>query len=132
MATRQVRRKTLLQYYRSIERLTIFPQILFKHYQRILNCWPVDSLRPEVSFQKVLQRKADETLNPSSVKPSQDNIVANEAKATIPTAKSFDEKGELDQVNVLYSFLENRYAKKVGRKPLLMSLLWTRRCSYVQ
>ena len=32
---------------------------------------------------------------------------------TVPTPKPFDEKGELEQVNVLYSFLENRFAKKV-------------------
>lgn len=40
-------------------------------------------------------------------------MVANQAQATIPTPVKFDEKAELEQVNVLYSFLENRYTKKV-------------------
>lgn len=36
----------------------------------------------------------------------------------LPPALKFDEKAELEQVNVLYSFLENRYAKKVIDFPL--------------
>lgn len=32
----------------------------------------------------------------------------------MPTKVAFDETGELEQVNVLYSFLEDRYHKKVG------------------
>lgn len=31
----------------------------------------------------------------------------------MPTPVAFDEKGELEQVNVLYSFLEDRYMKTV-------------------
>lgn len=93
--------------------LTIFySQILYKHYQRILNQWPVDLLRPEVSFQKTLQKRMDNRLKPSTT-PPEHNVVSNEAQATVPTAVPFDEKGELEQVNVLYSFLENRYTKKV-------------------
>ena len=88
-------------------------QILSKHYQRLLNQWPVDLLRPEVSFQKVLQKRIDNSLKPSTA-PSQDNVVSNQAQATVPTPLPFDEKGEIEQVNVLYSFLENRYTKKVG------------------
>lgn len=44
---------------------------------------------------------------------SENNVVANEAQAIIPTASRFDEQAELGQVNVLYSFLENRYSQKV-------------------
>lgn len=89
-----------------------FVQILYKHYQRIIAQWPVDLLRPEVSFQKTIQRRIDTHLKPSTT-PPQDNVVSNEALATVPTPVPFDEKGELEQVNVLYSFLENRYTKKV-------------------
>ncbi|KAL6721038.1 hypothetical protein ACLMJK_000138 [Lecanora helva] len=87
--------------------------IVSKHYQRILNQWPVDLLRPEVSFQKSLQKRIDTQLKPSPP-PDQNNVKSNEAQATVPTPIPFDEKGELEQVNVLYSFLENRYQKKVG------------------
>ena len=87
---------------------------MLKHYQRILTSWPVDKLRPEVSFQKALQRRIDTRLKETdSARSLQNNIVANEAQVTVPTPKPFDEKGELEQVNALYSLLENRYTKKV-------------------
>lgn len=72
----------------------------------------MDILRPEVSFQKAIQRRIDTQMNPPTVAP-QDNIVSNQAQATVPTPKPFNEAHELAQVNVLYSFLENRYTKKV-------------------
>ncbi|KAF6235605.1 hypothetical protein HO173_006288 [Letharia columbiana] len=84
--------------------------IVYKHYQRLLTQWPVDLLRPEVSFQKAIQRRIDTRLKPSTTAP-EDNVVFNQAQATVPTKVAFDEKGELEQVNVLYSFLENRYTK---------------------
>ena len=74
----------------------------------------MDRLRPEVSFQKIIQRRIDTQLKPSTTQP-QDNVVSNQAQATIPSPVPFDEQGQLEQVNVLYSFLENRYQKKVGR-----------------
>lgn len=96
-----------------------FLQLIHKHYTRILKLWPHDALRPTVSFQKTLQHRIDNRLSPSpssSTSPSNpaDNVVANEALATVPTPKPFDEKGELEQVNALYSFLENRYSRKVS------------------
>lgn len=47
------------------------------------------------------------------VKP-EENVVANGAQATIPITPQVDEKSQLEQLNILYSFLENRYAKKVS------------------
>ncbi|KAK4695366.1 cytochrome b pre-mRNA-processing protein 6, partial [Lecanoromycetidae sp. Uapishka_2] len=85
--------------------------IVQKHYLRIMNNWPADLLRPEVSFQKTIQKRIDTRLKASTT-PTQDNVVSNQALASVPTAVPFDEKGELEQVNVLYSFLENRYTKK--------------------
>ncbi|KAK0516983.1 hypothetical protein JMJ35_000138 [Cladonia borealis] len=85
--------------------------IIYKHYQRILTQWPVDRLRPEVSFQKIIQHRIDTQLKPPTT-PPQDNVVSNQAQATIPTSVPFDEQGQLEQVNVLYSLLENRYKKK--------------------
>ncbi|KAM0798659.1 hypothetical protein BDR22DRAFT_891059 [Usnea florida] len=84
--------------------------IVYKHYQRIIAQWPVDLLRPEVSFQKIIQHRIDTRLQPSTTAP-EDNIVSNQAQVSVPTKVAFDEKGELEQVNVLYSFLENRYTK---------------------
>ncbi|KAG7006132.1 succinyl-coA:3-ketoacid coenzyme A transferase 1 [Physcia stellaris] len=81
--------------------------LIQKHYTRILTLWPHDALRPTVSFQKALQHRIDNRLSPSP-STSSSNVVANEAQATVPTPKPFDHKGELEQVNALYSFLENR------------------------
>ncbi|MCJ1470869.1 hypothetical protein MMC07_009516 [Pseudocyphellaria aurata] len=89
--------------------------IVYKHYQRVLTQWPVDILRPNVCFQDVMKRRIDKRLLPSSSTASrqpQDRVVANEALATPVPDQPFDEKGELEQVNVLYSLLENRYSKK--------------------
>jgi len=88
-------------------------QIVYKHYQRILSQWPVDLLRPEVSFQKTIQKRIETRLTASAT-PTQDNVISNQAQATVPTPTALDEKVELEQVNVLYSFLESRYTKKVG------------------
>ncbi|KAF2433718.1 hypothetical protein EJ08DRAFT_628366 [Tothia fuscella] len=61
-----------------------------KHYSRILQSWPKDPLRPEVSFQKVIERRlaAAQTVSPES------------------------EATELRNINALYSLLDNRYRKK--------------------
>ena len=88
-------------------------QIITKHYQRILASWPIDRLRPEVSFQRAIQWRIDTRLGASSATP-QDSITSNDAQVTVASAKAFDEKGELEQVNALYSFIENRYTKKVS------------------
>ena len=87
-------------------------QVVSKHYQRVLAQWPVDVLRPHASFQEAMRKRIARRLDPSPVKP-EENVVANEAQATIPTSPKFDEKSELEQVNVLYSFLDNRYSQKV-------------------
>lgn len=93
-------------------------QVAYKHYLRALNRWPVDLLRPEVSFQKAMRRRIDKRFLPSQTRP-QDNVVANGAQATVPSPVKLDEKAELEQVNVLYSFLENRYSNKVGSLRIL-------------
>lgn len=62
-----------------------------------------------------MRRRIDARLAPTTttIAPPEANIVSNGAQVSIPTAVAFDEKGELEQVNVLYSFLEDRYAKRV-------------------
>lgn len=59
-----------------------------------------------------MRRRIDKRFNPSTLQP-EDLAASNKAQATIPASAKYDEKAELEQVNVLYSFLENRYAKKV-------------------
>ncbi|KAL9103316.1 MAG: hypothetical protein Q9163_001622 [Psora crenata] len=85
---------------------------IYKHYQRILSSWPIDPLRPEVSFQKAIQRRVDTRLKPTTALAQDSTASHEEAQPTVPPPKALDEKDELAQVNVLYSFLENRYAKK--------------------
>lgn len=58
-----------------------------------------------------MRKRVAHRLEPPPVK-SEDNVVANEAQATVPTTPKVNEKSEMEQVNVLYSFLDNRYAKK--------------------
>ncbi len=87
-------------------------QVVSKHYQRVLTQWPVDALRPDVSFQKAMRMRIDRRLETANTK-SENHVVANGAQATIPMTPRFDEQAELAQVNVLYSFLENRYSQKV-------------------
>ncbi|KAL8659315.1 MAG: hypothetical protein Q9226_000488 [Calogaya cf. arnoldii] len=72
--------------------------VAYRHFQRVLAQWPVDILRPQVSFQVVMRRRVDKILGHSST-----------GETTYDPRK---EQAQLEQVNVLYSFMENRYAKK--------------------
>ena len=75
--------------------------------------WPIDVLRPEVSFPKAMRGRIErETSSPTE--HAQDNIVANQALATVPTSVRFDKTAELEQANVLYSLLENKFSKRVS------------------
>ncbi|KAL8810924.1 MAG: hypothetical protein Q9223_002016 [Gallowayella weberi] len=59
-----------------------------------------------------MRRRIDKQLGPSSISKSGYDP-AKESKETLVTPlKPYDEKAESEQVNALYSFLENRYAKK--------------------
>ncbi|KAK6196713.1 hypothetical protein LQW54_011281 [Pestalotiopsis sp. IQ-011] len=64
------------------------------HLLKALNRWPKDTLRPTVQLQDVLKKRF-------------------EGKGA-----SLSEEEKLKQANALYSLLDNRYKKKVGR-PLL-------------
>ncbi|CAC9889122.1 unnamed protein product, partial [Aureobasidium pullulans] len=69
-----------------------------KHYARILSQWPVDRLRPEISFQSVLKRRLEAA-------PVAQVNQANTAQTQAPKARN-----ELREINALYSLLENRYS----------------------
>ncbi|KAI9680795.1 MAG: hypothetical protein M1817_004235 [Caeruleum heppii] len=81
----------------------------YRHYCRALSRWPKDFLRPEVSFQKAMQRRIDRRFLGKL------DEAANNKEATIvppSAAVTVNETTELEQVNALYSLLENRYSKK--------------------
>ena len=65
-----------------------------------------------------MQKRIDQKYLPSSGSP-QDNVVANEALATVPTPAKINEAGEAEQVNVLNALLDNRYTKKVWRNAII-------------
>ena len=67
-----------------------------------------------------MRRRVNKRFLPSH-NPLQNNVVANAAQATVPTPVKLSEKVELEQVNVLYSFLENRYSNKVRLTKFLRS-----------
>ncbi|THX37582.1 hypothetical protein D6D10_05769 [Aureobasidium pullulans] len=69
-----------------------------KHYARILSQWPVDRLRPEISFQSVLKKRLQAA-------PVAQVNQANTAQTQAPKARN-----ELREINALYSLLENRYS----------------------
>jgi len=76
-------------------------KIAYKHYIRALTRWPVDLLRPNTQFKDVFRKTIDNKF--------------------VPGAAPVNESLELEQVNALYSLLEDRYKKKVRR---FFSLGW--------
>ena len=91
----------------------MYGQIIVKHYQRILASWPVDILRPEVSFQKAIQHRINIGLGTSKSSSEQD-VTGNEAQVMAASPKPYSEQTELEQVNALYSLVENKFMKKVS------------------
>ncbi|KAI9728394.1 MAG: hypothetical protein M1828_003794 [Chrysothrix sp. TS-e1954] len=79
---------------------------LSKHYHRILRLWPQDALRP-ISFQDATKRHLDSHILRRTVKPTENFEVPNAAQVTPPPP--LDEAREIEQLNALYSLLENRY-----------------------
>ncbi|KAI9860163.1 MAG: hypothetical protein M1813_006273 [Trichoglossum hirsutum] len=77
------------------------PTSVPKHYLRALARWPVDVLRPELSFQATMRTRflPSTTTSPTS------------SPATVTATKILKPNG-LSQINALYSLLENRYSQK--------------------
>ncbi|KAL9003081.1 MAG: hypothetical protein Q9188_004034, partial [Gyalolechia gomerana] len=90
--------------------------IVYRHWQRALAQWPVDLLRPQISFQNVMHRRMDKQLGPSDTKGVSYDPAKESTDTLVTPLKPSNKNAELEQVNVLYSFLENRYSKKVGLK----------------
>ncbi|KAI9773340.1 MAG: hypothetical protein M1840_007555 [Geoglossum simile] len=81
----------------AINRPSLPSQTAYKHYLRALRRWPIDILRPELSFQTTVRRRVDARLLPPR---------------TPSASQPIDETAELAQVNALYSLLENSYSRK--------------------
>lgn len=65
-----------------------------------------------------MRRRIEKQLGPASAKDASYDP-SKESKDTLVTPlKPYDEKAEMEQVNALYSLLENRYAKQVGRRTI--------------
>ncbi|KAI5204708.1 hypothetical protein E4T39_03457 [Aureobasidium subglaciale] len=79
-----------------------------KHYARILSQWPVDRLRPEISFQSVLKKRLEAA-------PVAQANQANTAQASAPKPRN-----EIREINALYSLLENRYSSVYRVSPKMM------------
>ncbi|KAI9841586.1 MAG: hypothetical protein M1838_003503 [Thelocarpon superellum] len=80
----------------------------YKHFLRIINRWPKDILRPEVSFEKALRRRVDAQFLP---KPPT-GVGKDGAPLASATPAPIAEAAALKEANVLYSLLENRYSNK--------------------
>ncbi|EPE26964.1 hypothetical protein GLAREA_02878 [Glarea lozoyensis ATCC 20868] len=76
--------------------------VVYKHYLRALSKWPKDALRPECRFEDVMQKRIERKFNPSKNVP--DGKPAG--------AVTINEKAEMDQVNAIYSLINNRYTKQ--------------------
>ncbi|PSS09087.1 hypothetical protein M430DRAFT_182766 [Amorphotheca resinae ATCC 22711] len=78
--------------------------LAYKHYLRALSRWPKDPLRPDCQFQDAMRHRIEQRLSPQKAAASPDAA-----------------RAELEQVNALYSLLENRYSKKYALKGSLLT-----------
>ncbi|KAF1352003.1 hypothetical protein BDV97DRAFT_397059 [Delphinella strobiligena] len=88
-----------------------------KHYTRLLTKWPVDRLRPEISFQDVLRKRIAAAPTPQ-INP------ANTAQAEVPSSANVARStpaAELREINALYSLLENRYSHEFPLSTKMMN-----------
>ena len=81
-------------------------QLIQRHYLRIIQQWPKDPLRPDISFSNALQKRLAERF------PGNDASTPASSTTAAPTV--IDEAKELAQINALDSLLENRYSNAVS------------------
>jgi len=79
--------------------------IAYKHALRALSRWPKDTLRPECQFQDAMRKRLNRRYPPSSSAGSQSAV------QTVPISAA-EKKLEMEEANILYSLLENRYSRK--------------------
>lgn len=93
-----------------------------ERYIAVLDAWPQDPLRPEVSFQDAMRRRVERRFGGDGGVEGQEGDGGNgkgegegrkEARARVEMKKE-EKANEMEQLSVLCSFLENRYLGKVG------------------
>lgn len=60
-----------------------------------------------------MRRRIDKHFGPSTADKSTYDPTKESKDTLVTPLKPYDEQAQLEQVNVLYSFMEDRYAKKV-------------------
>ncbi|KAI9738335.1 MAG: hypothetical protein M1834_008833 [Cirrosporium novae-zelandiae] len=81
---------------------------LYKNWLRALSRWPADPLRPDVSFQKAMLRRVEKHFNPATT-VSENSTTKNPAQSTVVKV---NKAVEMQQLNMLNAFLDNKYQKK--------------------
>lgn len=62
-----------------------------------------------------MRRRIDKQLGPSTADKTTYDPTKESKDTLVTPIKPYDEQAQLEQVNVLYSFMENRYAKTVSQ-----------------
>jgi hypothetical protein len=103
-------------------------QVAYQHYIRALARWPKDNLRPDCQFQDAMRRRLDRRFLPPAAAATAAAAAAASSSTPEPAAAvaatthavaadpPLDVRSELEQVNAIYSLIDNRYTRKVGRR----------------
>ncbi|PUU83313.1 hypothetical protein B9Z19DRAFT_1189749 [Tuber borchii] len=85
---------------------------LRKQYMTLLSHWPVDPLRPALSFPDFLRRRIEQEFGaPHPPNSSPLSAVSTTTTKEVEAQSKFDEVYEKRQLNALSSLLEDRYKK---------------------
>ncbi|PWW78117.1 hypothetical protein C7212DRAFT_363058 [Tuber magnatum] len=83
---------------------------LQKQYMTLLSHWPVDPLRPNLSFPDSLRRRVEQELG-ATYPPGSGSPPPVNAGTKVEAGSKFNEEYEKRQLNALSSLLEDRYKK---------------------
>ncbi|KAK8217951.1 hypothetical protein IWZ01DRAFT_491526 [Phyllosticta capitalensis] len=81
------------------------PSTIARHYARIASLWPIDTLRPALSFQSALNKRQKAVTSTTT---------SSSTTTTTTTASSPQASRDL---NALYSLLDNRYKRAYPLSP---------------
>ncbi|KAK8254477.1 hypothetical protein HDK77DRAFT_423285 [Phyllosticta capitalensis] len=85
------------------------PSTIARHYARIASLWPVDTLRPALSFQTALNKR-QKAVTSSTTSSTTTTTTTTTTSATSSPQASRD-------LNALYSLLDNRYKRAYPLSP---------------
>lgn len=88
-------------------------QTLQKHYLRIQRLWPSDALR-NVTFAALISKRLETRfLDPAAHPEKSISSTATNTAQVHPVPPTVDAEHEREELNAMYSLLENRYSKQV-------------------